>query len=186
MAAGFVRARRYGVLSAHAPARLAGGALTRALTRLLAPVAGLLALVGVGAALVMRQGTVLVHQCVSAGSLGRFGVSLALLRDDAACPAGTYGVGESQRVIGVVVAVALPVLLAHLLGAGVGVGLAARLHRLVRAAVGVVLGLRPRPAEPVALPVAPGLAVDVPVVAPRTRVVPGGPWWRGPPEVGIA
>lgn len=182
MAAGVRRARRHGVASAHVPVSLLVGVLTR----FLAPTLGLLALLGAGAVLAMQQGTVLVHRCVSAGSLGRFGVSLALLRDDAACPAGTYGVGEGQRVIGVVVAIALPVLVAHLLGAGLGVGMAARLHRLVRAAIGVVLGLRPWPAEPVVLPVAPGLAVDVPVVAPRTRAVPGGPWWRGPPEVGIA
>jgi len=30
------------------------------------------------------------------------------------------------------------------------------------------------------------VVVDVPVVAPRARAVPGGPWWRGPPAVGIA
>lgn len=170
MTAGVVRGRRSG--AALAPA--------------LAPVLAGLALLGAGALVLLQQGALMVHQCVTAGSLGRFGVSLALLRDDAACPAGTYGIGDGQRVIGVVVAIALPVLLAHLVGAGLGVGLVSRLHRLVRAAVGVVLGLRSRPAEPVALPVARPTAVDVPVVAPRARAVPGGPWWRGPPEVGIA
>ena len=151
-----------------------------------APVLAVLALLGAGADVLLRQGALTVHQCVTAGSLGRFGVSLALLRDDAACPAGSYGVGNGQRVIGVVVAIALPVLLAHLVGAGLGVGLVARLNRLVRAAVGVVRGLRPRPAEPVVLPVAHLVTVDVPVVTPRSRAVPGGPWWRGPPEVGIS
>ncbi len=166
MTAGALRARRPG---AAFPAALA-----------------VLALLGAGATVLLQQGALMVHECISAGALGRFGVSLTLLRDTAACPAGTYGVGEGQRVIGVVVAIALPVLLAHLLGVGLGVGLASRLGRLVRSAVDVVRGLRPRPAEPVALPVAVAVAVDVPVVAPRARAVPGGPWWRGPPAVGIA
>lgn len=166
MTAGALRARRPG---AAIPAALA-----------------LLALLGAGATVLLQQGALMVHQCVAAGSLGRFGVSLTLLRDSAACPAGSYGVGEGQRVMGVVVAIALPVLLTHLLGAGLGVGLASRLNRLVRAAVDVVRGLRPRPAVTVVLPVAHALAVDVPVVAPRARAVPGGPWWRGPPAVGIA
>lgn len=152
----------------------------------LTPALAVLALLGAGAVVLLRQGTFLVHQCVSAGSLGRLGVTLSLLRDDAACPAGTYGVGEGQRVIGVVVAVALPVLLAHLVAAGLGVGLASWLSRLVRLALDVVRGLRPRPAEPVALPVVRPLAVDAPVAAPRSRTVPGGPWWRGPPVLGIA
>lgn len=152
----------------------------------LVPALAVLALLAAGALVLVQQGSLMVHQCVTAGSLGRFGVSLALLRDDAACPAGSYGVGDGQRALGLVVAIALPVLLAHLVGAGLGVGLAARLHRLVRAAVGVVRGLRARPAEPVVVPVVRCVAVDVPVVAPRARAVPGGPWWRGPPELGIA
>lgn len=152
----------------------------------LLPALAALAMLAAGAVVLLQQGALMVHQCVAAGSLGRFGVSLTLLRDDAACPAGSYGVGEGQRVIGVVVAIALPMLLAHLVGAGVGIGVAARLTRLVRVAVGVVLGLRPRPADPVALPVLRRVDVDVPVVAPRARAVPGGPWWRGPPEVGFA
>jgi hypothetical protein len=152
----------------------------------LAPALAALTLLGAGALVLLQQGSLMVHQCVTAGSLGRFGVSLALLRDDVACPSGSYGIGDGQRVIGVAVAIALPVLIAHLVGAGLGVGLASRLHRLVRAAVGVVLGLRPRPTEPARLPVLRPTAVDVPVVTPRARAVPGGPWWRGPPEVGIA
>ncbi len=164
----------------------AGVARARRSGAALAPVLAVLALVGAGALVLVQQGALMVHQCVTAGSLGRFGVSLALLRDDAACPAGSYGVGDGQRVLGVVVAIALPVLVAHLVGAGVGLGVASRLHRLVRAAVGVVLGLRPWPAEPVALPVGRSVVVDVPVVVPRARAVPGGPWWRGPPEVGLA
>ncbi len=166
MTAGALRARRPG---AALPAALA-----------------VLALLGAGATVLLQQGALMVHQCIAAGSLGRFGVSLSLLRDNAACPAGSYGVGEGQRVMGVVVAIALPVLLTHLLGAGLGVGLVSHLNRLVRAAVDVVRGLRPRPADAVAMPVAHAVAVDVPVVVPRARAVPGGPWWRGPPAVGIA
>lgn len=145
-----------------------------------------LASFGAGAVVLLRQSALMVHQCVSAGSLGRFGVSLALLREEAACPAGSYGVGDGQRVIGVVVAVALPVLVAHLVGAGLGIGLMSWLSRLVRLAVAVVRGLRPRPAEPVAVPLVRTWTVDVAPTAPRTRAVPGGPWWRGPPVLGIA
>lgn len=164
----------------------AGVACGRRVDALVAPALAMVALLAAGAFVLVQQGSLMVHQCVTAGALGRFGVSLALLRDDAACPAGSYGVGDGQRAIGVVIAIALPVLLAHLVGAGLGVGLASRLHRLVRVAVAVVRGLRPRPADPVVVPVVRLVAVDVPVVAPRARAVPGGPWWRGPPEVGIA
>ena len=166
MTAGALRARRPG---AAFPAALA-----------------VLALLGAGATVLLQQGALMVHQCVTAGAFGRFGVSLTLLRESGACPSGSYALGGGHRVIGVAVAIALPVLLAHLVGAGLGVGLASRLNRLVRAAVDVVRGLRTRPAEPVALPVAWAVAVDVPVLTPRARAVPGGPWWRGPPAVGIA
>lgn len=140
-----------------------------------------------GAALLAQQGAVVVHQCVSAGAFGRLGVGLSLLRTDAACPAGQLGVGDGRRVVGLVVAIAAPVLLAHLAGALLGVGAVARLHRALRALVVAVRAL-PRVAGPVGVPVVaprPG-AVDVPVRRPRARAVPHGQWWRGPPEVGLA
>ncbi len=150
-----------------------------------APALALVALLVSGAAVLAQQSAVVVHGCVEAGTFGPFGVHLSLLRPDASCPAGGYAVGDGQRIVGVVVAVALPVLLAHLAGALVGAGLASRLHRVVRTALTAVLRHRPRP-EPVALPVAAAVPVDVPVHLPRPRKVPGGPWWRGPPVVGVA
>lgn len=164
-------------------------AMSRASARtggLLLPLLVLLASLGTGAGLLARQGALLVHQCVSAGGFGRFGLSLALLRVDAACPNGTYGVGDGQRVIGVVVAVALPVLLAHLAAASLGVGLTAHLHRALRALVATLVRVRRPLAEPVALPVVPALPAEAPVRRPRTADVAGGPWRRGPPEVRFA
>lgn len=150
-----------------------------------APALALVALLVSGVGMLAQRSAVVVHGCVEAGAFGPFGVHLSLLRPDASCPAGGYAVGDGQRIVGVVVAVTLPVLLAHLAGALVGAGLASRLHRVVRTALAAVLRHRPRP-EPVAVPVAAAVPVDVPVHLPRPRTVPGGPWWRGPPVVGVA
>lgn len=151
-----------------------------------APALALVALLVSGVAVLVQQTAVVVHGCVEAGAFGPFGVHLSLLRPDASCPAGGYAVGDGQRIVGVVVAVALPVLLAHLVGALVGAGLASRLHRVVRTALAAVLRHRTPRREPVALPVVSAVPVDVPVHLPRPREVPGGPWWRGPPVVGVA
>src|SRR5665647_1655124 len=64
-----------------------------------------------GAMHLAQQGTLTVQQCVSGAGLGRVGLGLALLRVDEACPDG------QRQVIGVVVVVAMPVLVAHLAGA---------------------------------------------------------------------
>ena len=45
------------------------------------------------------------------------GLRLALLRSDLTCPSGTYAIGgDTGQVVGLVVVVALPLLLAHLVG----------------------------------------------------------------------
>ena len=151
-----------------------------------APALAVLALLATAGALLAQQGTVLVHQCVSAGALGRLGLSLALLRTDAVCPAGTVGVGDGRRVVGVVVAVALPVLVAHLAGAVLGIGAASRLNRVLGALVAAVRALPARVAEPRTPSVAPALPVDVPVRLPGTLGLAAVPWRRGPPAVGLA
>lgn len=139
-----------------------------------------------GVGLVAQQATVLVHQCVSAGTVGRIGLTLALLRTDAACPAGTVGVDDGRRVVGVVVAVALPVLLAHVAAALVGVGAVAWLHRALRGVLAAVRVLPRGAAEPALPVVAPRLPVEVPVHLPGARLLAGARWRRGPPQVGLA
>ena len=140
-----------------------------------------------GAIHLAQQGTLTVQQCVSGAGLGRIGLGLALLRVDEACPDGTLAVGGGQRqVIGVVVVVAMPVLVAQLAGATLGLGALARLHRLLRAVV-VGLGTRVRrPAAPPPLAAQVRVAVDIPVDLPTSRAVLGVPWWRGPPQVQFA
>lgn len=140
-----------------------------------------------GAMRLAEQGTLTVQQCVSGAGPGRFGLGLALLRVDEACPDGTLAVGGGQRqVIGVVVVVAMPVLVAHLAGATLGLGALARLHRLLRAVVAVLGAMVRRHVAPPPLPAEVRAAVDVPVDPPTSRAVLGVPWWRGPPQVQFA
>lgn len=157
-----------------------------------APVGGLVALaLGVGAVLA-RNGSILVHQCVPAeGTAGWLGLRLALLRTDAACPTGELAVGgDGRQVLGVVVMVALPMLLGHLAGLALSLGLMARLHGLLRA-VAAVLTVVPRP--PAAAPASHPQVRLVRLVAVARSVVvlvgrPGAqtPSRRGPPALQLA
>lgn len=106
------------------------------------PVLGALGLVVGAVALLAQRGGLLVHQCVGDGAAGWLGLRLALLRQDATCPSGTLAVGpDGRQALAVVVMVAVPVLLAHLVAAALGFGLA----RQVRLVVGVALRLLGRP-----------------------------------------
>lgn len=141
--------------------------------------------VGVLAALpglLVRHGSVVLHQCVPAeGTAGWLGLRLALLRAEPDCPSGTLAVGgEPRQVLGVVVMVALPLLAAHLVAAAVGIGLAARLHRVVRSAAALLAGVVRR------LPGLPGLVVRRlrPAVAAAVARAPRGEPVLGPPRRG--
>lgn len=128
-----------------------------------------------------RAGAVLVHQCVADGTAGAIGLRLALLRQDAACPGQLALGGEPGRVVGVVVLVAVPVLLGHLVGVLAGLGILARVRTGVRTVARVLGGLLRRP-EPVAVHVA--ARPLAPVV--RREATPRGPALtvrplRGPP-----
>lgn len=143
-----------------------------------------LAVLAAGVVALSRFGTVLVHQCVAAeGTVGALGLRLALLRQDAACPSGSLAVGgDSRQVIGVLVLVALPVLVAHLVAAAAALGLLARVRSGVRTAVRALTGLvlRPEPVRPVpARPSRPVLARLV--VVPADGPTLGSPLRRGPP-----
>jgi len=163
---------------------MTGGArgVTRVITTWLAPAAVVVVgLAGVAAQLTDRA-SVSVQQCVPGTGLARFGVTLALLHPDDACPNGALALGGDQRqVLGVVVMVALPVLLAHVMGAAVGIGALARLHGLLRAALALLVpALRVPAAVPTWEPLV--LAVDVPVDRPASREVVGVLRRRGPPQ----
>jgi hypothetical protein len=142
-----------------------------------AALAGMIGLVGAAAAVLVTQGRVLVHPCVSAdGPLGRMGVNLALLQSASDCPDGTLALSDAATSGAVLVfSVAVPVLLVHLVLGGFGVGLAAVLVR-VATGVGTLLGAvllrvpaRPRPVV--------GRTRPFVVVPWRAARAPGG---RGP------
>lgn len=105
---------------------------------------------GLGGALASRTQLAL-HACLPGeGPVGWLGLRLALLRASVDCPEGTLALGGStSRSALVVVSVAVPTLLAHVLAAACGLSLSAL---LARAASGVrgVLGAawRVLPAEP--------------------------------------
>jgi len=165
-----------------APRRLPGAAV-------LAVVVAAVALAASLTGGLARNGALLVHQCVPADpAVGRLGVGLALLRPEADCPTGTLAVGgDGRHVMGVVVLVALPVLLTHLLALGTGLGLVARLRVLVRATA-AVLGwvARPVPTSPTLLVRRLRSAVVAARRSPAVRPDLAAPWRRGPPVPGFA
>nr|WP_297426589.1 hypothetical protein [uncultured Actinotalea sp.] len=132
---------------------------------------------------------VLVHRCLPADGLtGAAGVRLALLRPDADCPSGTLALGgEPGQVMGLLVLVAVPVVVAHVLtmlaaacvvaGAGLLVRAVGRLGRLVRPelprAPRVPVG-RPRAVVPVVVRDAVRTVLDAAVLR------------RGPPALAAA
>lgn len=149
----------------------------------LAPVVGLV-VAGLMAA-VAAQGRVLLHDCVAAGGvLGPLGLRLAVLRDAADCPDGSYGLGSMSQGAVVLLSIAVPVAALYLLLTACGIGLAALLVRaarqvrllLRRAVPGLRVGAQALPVVRRARLVASG------VVAPWTeRVLAGGVGRRGPP-----
>lgn len=104
----------------------------------------LTAAVGVLVAVLARNGSILVQQCVPAeGTAGWLGLRLALLRVDAVCPTGELAVGgEGRQVLSVVIMVAVPLLLGHLVGLALSLGLLARLGGLLRA-LGAIVAVVP-------------------------------------------
>ena len=148
---------------------------------LLVPLVGVLAAVGVTGQL-GRFGGLVVHQCVADGGFGWLGLRLALLRVDAVCPDGTLAVGGDQgQVLALVVGVAAPVLLGHLLAACLGVGVAAHLRRVARAALVLLRGTAAVPDDVAPLPSGVPVAVGARHLRPVTHNAPLVPWWRGPP-----
>ncbi len=161
------------------------GARFPRVTAALAPVIAVLGVLAVAITRAAEGTSVTVHQCVSGGGFARFGVRLALLHPDDACPQGELALGGDQRqVMGVVVLVAVPVLLGHVAGVLAGVGVLARLSSALRAVLALLVpSLRVPELAPVEEP---RLAVEVPVERAESRLVVGTPWRRGPPQVQFA
>lgn len=90
-----------------------------------------------------QRGFALAHQCLpDGGSFAWLGMHLAVVRTSADCPAGTVALGgRPDDVAAVIAAIALPVLVWHLLGGFAGVGLAAYLSRAFARWAGLVRSL---------------------------------------------
>ena len=132
----------------------------------------LTAALAVAAVAVASQGHVLLHRCVQAGgSWVDSALSLALLRDTAACPEGSLGLGALPSGAIVVMSVALPVVAAWALAAALGVSLTAVVVRAARQVVGLVGRWVRLPRRGAALPVA-----DRPLAALVTADVPATSW----------
>jgi hypothetical protein len=157
-------------------------ALDRSLALALAGVALLAVALGV----LVLQGRLLLHPCVSAdGPLGQLGVRLALLSSANDCPEGTLAVSDAATSGAILVlSVAAPALVAHLVLGVFGAGLTALLVRAASSAgallrvVLVRLPVRPAVLAVRALRVALVAGPDVrPPVSRGLRVHPH----RGPP-----
>lgn len=135
------------------------------------------------ATLVLTQGRVMLHSCVDAGQFAPFGLQLALLRDAAQCPAGTYGLGPASTGAVVLLSVGLPALVAHLVLAACGFGTWQVVRGCVRALAATGRRGLALPAAPAHVPAVRRVLVPV-VLAPRgaTRHVAMLTWsHRGPP-----
>jgi len=162
------------------------GAFARA-RRPVLPLAALGGLVLFTAA-VAAQGRVILHDCVSSsGVFGSLGLRLAVLKDVADCPEGSYGLGGVSRGAVLLLSVALPVLVGYALLTACGVGLSALLVRAALRARSMLLAVLPRLADD--SPLAPvGSGAHVPVVRSpvlRARVLVGCVARRGPPPVAV-
>ncbi len=146
-------------------------------------VLGVLGVVGGGVLVLAQRGALLVHQCISDGAAGWLGLRLALLRHDAACPSGSLAVGpDSRQALAVVIMVAAPLLIAHVMAVTVGLGLARRVGQIVRIAIRLLL--RPFRPAPVAASVVVRFArrfATSQAVRPPGPVDVAVPLRRGPP-----
>ncbi|MGY4643855.1 hypothetical protein [Cellulomonas sp. URHB0016] len=147
-----------------------------ALAVALGPVAGLA---------VAAQGRVLLHQCLPAGGIGPWGVGLTVLRDASECPEGSYALGAAASGAVVLLSVAVPLLVAHVVAAALGVGLSAAVRGAVRAIPAflrtLVRGAVEAPAA-VAVRLAPAAVAGAPVRPHAALLVLHLPV-RGPPAV---
>ena len=135
----------------------------------------------------VRTGSLLVQQCLPVdGTAGWLGVRLSVLRVDAACPTGELAVGgDARQVLGILVVVAVPVLVAHLATVVLGVGVLTRVRALARCALVVLASVLPhlpsalRPAGPSPRPALRTARSDR-LPAPTSL---DAPWRRGPPAL---
>lgn len=151
--------------------------------RLLVPAVAALCAAGITSQLT-RLGGLVVHQCVPDAGFGWLGMRLALLRVDTVCPNGSLAVGGDQRqVLEVVIAVAVPALVGHLVVGCLGIGVVARLRRLVGVAMEVLAGVRATLPDDVVVRVPSGVRVAIASLyrPPVVHDAPLVPWWRGPP-----
>lgn len=142
--------------------------------------AAVLALVGAFAG----RSQVMLHACLPGhGPLGWLGLRLALARSSVDCPEGTLALGGTgARSALVVVWIAAPTLLVHLLAAACGVSLSALLARAA-SGIGVLLGavLRVLPGAPRAPWVRAAGVVGRDLAVAPTRVLAMRHPDRGPP-----
>lgn len=127
------------------------------------------ALLTAGAVAVIGQGRLLLHECVAAGSWGRLGVDLLVLKDRADCPAGTLGAGAAPSGVVVLLSVALPVLALHLALVAGGLSLGTLLLRLARGTAALIRAVLVR-ATPTTRPLPVARRPRPPLPAPQVRL----------------
>ncbi|ADG73590.1 hypothetical protein Cfla_0678 [Cellulomonas flavigena DSM 20109] len=117
------------------------------------------------------HGRVLLHQCVVAdGPLASVGVRMAVLRSAVECPEGTLGLGAASTGAVLLLSVALPVVVLHLLLVACGLGLGVVLRRGAAAVASLL----------VAHLLPPVVAVGLPAVAERRALAGTGAGLRVP------
>lgn len=120
--------------------------------------------------LVAAEGRVLVHRCVSADDMvAALGLRLELLASAAHCPQDAYALGTTSQGAVLLLSVAVPVLVVHLLLAAAGLGLGALVHRARGVVVALARAAGVRRAVPSAPPAVPQLRPAAPVVPVLVR-----------------
>ncbi|MCK6212467.1 hypothetical protein KZX45_18140 [Georgenia sp. EYE_87] len=136
----------------------------------------------------VMTGAAVVSACVPAsGAWSEVALRLALLRPDAACPEGTLAPGaEPGQALTVVVAVALPSLLAHLALISGAAGLVGSARRVTAARIRRFVAVVAPGAPPVLRDDRAAPLLPAPHPRPVRTVVARRPWRRGPPAAQAA
>jgi hypothetical protein len=145
-------------------------------------------LVGLPVALAGLGGGVRVQPCVPGdGVTGWLGVHLALVQPTASCPAGELALGGApDRMLAVMITLAVPVLLAHLAAIGTSAGAIAVIRAIART-VRHLVGRTRVPGAPARVAVrarAPRIGAGA-MLSPSRGLLRALPR-RGPPAVAIA
>ncbi|QCB94584.1 hypothetical protein [Cellulomonas shaoxiangyii] len=116
------------------------------------------------------QGRVMVHRCVAAdGALASLGLRMDVLASADHCPQGAYALGATSQGAVLLLSVAVPVVVLHLVLAAAGLGLGALVRRARTGVVALLGAAAVRRVVARALPAVPRTPLTAPVLPVLVR-----------------